>query len=102
MKWYLFAALAACAATGAAFAEAIPLGSNAAPDLSLPVASGCGLGVHRGPFDGCEPVYGGAHQGYDRGYRNNFYIGYDRGGVCGGRGTHLACNFYGICWVACN
>src|SRR5262245_31638532 len=22
--------------------------------------------------------------------------------VCNGRGTHLACNFHGICWTACN
>ena len=22
--------------------------------------------------------------------------------ICGGRGTHLACNFYGMCWLACN
>lgn len=102
MKRYLFALLVTFAVTGAVCAEAMPLGPIAAPALRIPVASGCGLGVHRGPFDGCEPVYGGYYPGYDRGYRNNYYVGYNRGGVCGGRGTHLACNFYGICWVACN
>lgn len=65
----------------------------------IPVASGCGIGVHRGPFDGCYPIY---YAGYDRGYRNPYYAGPVNRGVCGGRGTHLACNIYGICWVACN
>ena len=64
MKRYLLAVLAACVATGAAIAEAMPLASIAAPALSIPVASGCGLCVHRGPFDGCELVYGGAYPGY--------------------------------------
>ena len=36
------------------------------------------------------------------GYRNNYYTGFVSRGVCNGRGTHLACNVYGICWVACN
>jgi hypothetical protein len=67
----------------------------------IPAASGCGLGVHRGPFDGCYPIYS-YYAGYDRGYRNSYYTGFVSRGVCGGRGTHLACNFYGICWVACN
>jgi len=67
--------------------------------LTIPVTRGCGLGVHRGPFDGCYPIY---YSGYDRGYRNAYYAGPVSGGVCGGRGTHLACNFYGICWIACN
>ena len=69
--------------------------------LLIPVASGCGLGVHRGPLDGCYPVYG-YYAGYGGGYRNNYYTGFNSGGVCSGRGTHLACNPYGICWVACN
>ena len=69
--------------------------------LLIPVASGCGLGVQRGPLDGCYPVYG-YYAGYGGGYRNNYYTGFNNGGVCRGRGTHLACNPYGICWVACN
>jgi hypothetical protein len=63
------------------------------------VASGCGLGVRRGPFDRCDPIY---YVGYGSNYRNAYYIGPVSGGVCGGRGTHIACNAYGICWVACN
>ena len=47
------------------------------------------------------PVYG-YYAGYGGGYRNNYYTGFNSGGVCSGRGTHLACNRYGICWVACN
>jgi hypothetical protein len=79
-------------------AQAMPLHQLRANSI-IPVASGCGLGVHRGPFDGCYPIY---YAGYDSGYRNNYYTGFVSRGVCGGRGTHLACNFYGICWVACN
>ncbi|HEY6024889.1 MAG TPA: hypothetical protein VIV34_12030 [Pseudolabrys sp.] len=83
-------------------AQAMPHAPIIAPTLGVPVAGGCGLGVHRGQFDGCEHVYGGYYPGYYRGYRNNYYAGFGRGGLCGGRGTHLACNFYGICGVACN
>lgn len=101
MKRYLFLLLVSLAIAYAADTEAMPLAPVVAPELIFSVASGCGLGVHRGPFDGCEPVYG-YHPGYYRGYRNNYYAGFGRGGQCGGRGTHLACSFYGICWVACN
>jgi hypothetical protein len=85
-------------------AQAMPVAPNGlapAAALSIPVASGCGLGVRRGPYDGCYPVYG-HYAGYFRGYRNAYYTGPVSRGVCGGRGTHLACNFFGICWVACN
>jgi len=74
-----------------AAAQAMPLHQMRA-DWVVPAASGCGLGVHRGPYDGCYPIYG-YFAGYD--YRNSR-------GVCGGRGTHLACNSYGVCWIACN
>jgi hypothetical protein len=63
--------------------------------------SRCFATVHRGPLDGCYPVYG-YYAGYGGGYRNNYYTGFNSGGVCSGRGTYLACNPYGICWVACN
>jgi hypothetical protein len=82
-----------------------PLAARAMPfyppqvSLIVPAASGCGLGVRRGPLDGCDPLY---YAGYGSGYRNNYYTGFVSRGVCNGRGTHLACNFYGICWVACN
>ena len=71
-------------------------------DLIVLVASGCGLGVHRGPLDGCTPINDGYFARYYRGYRNAYYVGPVTGGVCGGRGTHIACNYYEICWVACN
>jgi hypothetical protein len=58
-----------------------------------------GLGMRRGPFDRCDPFY---YAGYGSSYRNAYYIGPVSGGVCGGRGAHIACNAYGICWVACN
>ena len=89
--------LVAFAVAGIAAAEAMPM-HRAQVDFILPVASGCGLGVHRGPYDGCYPIYGG----YFRSYRNAYYVGPVSGGVCGGRGTHLACTYYGMCWVACN
>jgi hypothetical protein len=79
-------------------AHAIPLYPQQA-SLLVPVASGCGLGVHRGPLDGCYPLY---FAGYYGSNRNNYYTGFNSRGVCSGRGTHLACNPYGICWVACN
>ena len=85
---------------GISTARAMPLEPLHA-GLLIPVASGCGLGVHRGPLDGCYPVYG-YYAGYGGGYRNNYYTGFNSGGVCSGRGTHLACNRYGICWVACS
>jgi hypothetical protein len=102
MKRYLFILLVSVAATCAADIEAMPLAPIVAPELTISVASGCGLGVHRGPFDGCEPVYGAYYPGFYHGYRNNYYAGFGRGGQCGGRGTHLACSLYGICWLACN
>ncbi|HYC16914.1 MAG TPA: hypothetical protein VEC94_06900 [Pseudolabrys sp.] len=76
-------------------ARAMPLRLPPQANLIIPVASGCGLGVHRGPYDGCYPIYG-------VGYPSSYYTGFVSRGVCGGRGTHLACNVYGTCWVACN
>jgi len=78
--------------------RAIPLQARQA-SLVVPVASGCGLGVHRGPLDGCYPLYFSGYFGSDR---NNYYTGFNGRGVCYGRGAHLACNQYGICWIACN
>lgn len=87
---------------GGADADAMPLAPISEPvAVSIPVASGCGLGVRRGPHDGCHPVHG-YYAGHFRGYRNPYYEGPVTRGVCGGRGTHLACNYFGICWVACN
>jgi len=71
-----------------------------APSIVL-AAGGCGIGVNRGALDGCYPLYG-YPPAYFRGYRNDYYVGPINRGMCGGRGTHLQCNFSGICWVACN
>jgi hypothetical protein len=84
----------------------------------IPVASGCGIGVHRGPYDGCEPIYGGYYRSnyrsydrsYYRGYYDGYYYGYDHGpgrsllvdqGACSGRGMYRVCNVYGECRAAC-
>ena len=87
--------------------------------LTIPVSSGCGLGVRRGPYDGCTPVYdrynssyyngyyNGYYEGYYAGYNDAYYGDYGRSGVvesgpCWGRGTHRVCNGLGLCWRACN
>jgi hypothetical protein len=53
------------------------------------IASGCGLGVHRAPTDVIRN-------------RNNYSTGFNSRGECSGRGTHLACNPFGICRAARN
>lgn len=83
---------------GFSSARAMQVQQLAASEV-VTVSSGCGLGVRRGPFDRCDPFY---YVGHGSSYRNAYYIGPVSGGVCGGRGTHIACNAYGICWVACN
>lgn len=93
-----------------AAAQAMPF-HTAHPGLTIPVASGCGLGVHRGPFDGCNPVYGGHYRSYYRSYYRGYKDGYyhDSGrsllvdqGACSGRGIYRVCNDYGACWAVCN
>jgi hypothetical protein len=86
--------------------------------LTIPVASGCGMGVHRG----CTPIYGvysgyygghyrGYRRGYHRDYRKSYYDGHyvryhDNGGVIAvdkgfcGFGSYLACT-HGLCWRFC-
>ena len=103
MKRYFFLPFVACLTMGAGDAQAMPVAIPiATPALSILVASGCGLGVHRGPFDGCETVYDGNFTGARRSPYNQYYVGFGRGGFCSGRGTHLACNRFGSCWIACN
>jgi hypothetical protein len=78
-------------------------------------AGGCGIGVHRGAYNGCSPVYGGYYNGYYDGYYEGSYESWhdayygDYGpsrvvetGLCWGRGTHRVCNSLGLCWRACN
>ena len=100
MSRYCLLALILIGLSGSA-ADAMPVERLGAAVALTPVSSGCGLGVRRGPYDGCYPVYGYI-AGYYRGHRNPYYAGPVTRGVCGGRGTHLACNYFGICWVACN
>ena len=74
-------------------------------------AGGCGIGVHRGPYNGCSPVYddyyNGYYQRYYEGYHDAYYGDYGPSrivetGLCWGRGTHRVCNSLGLCWRACN
>jgi hypothetical protein len=89
--------------------QAMPLAplEQAQAGLTIPVAGGCGLGFHRGPYGGCR--------------RNGYYGGMYYGapavvaapgivvappvvvapGPCGGRGSHRVCNPY-RCWRVCN
>jgi len=82
-------------------ARAMPLVSVYPPQagLAIPIAGGCGIGWHRGPYGGCR--------------RNGWYGGvYYGGGVapvpvpgpgpCYGRGWHRVCNGFGQCWRVCN
>ena len=93
-----------CVATS----QAMPLAplEQAQAGLTIPVAGGCGVGFHRGPYGGCR--------------RNGYYGGVYYGGAvvapgvvvaappvvvapgpCGGRGAHRVCNPY-RCWRVCN
>jgi hypothetical protein len=102
MKRYYFLPLIICVTMWIAGTQAMPVAPVAIPAVSISVASGCGLGVHRGPFDGCEIVYDGNYAGIGRSPYNHYYVGSGRGGFCSGRGTHLACNGFGQCRVVCN
>ncbi len=103
MKRYWYLPLVACATMYAVHAQAAPAtGPIAGPALSIRVASGCGLGVHRGPFDGCETVYDGNYSGSGRNPYNHYYVGFARGAFCGGRSAYLACNSFGLCRLVCN
>ena len=50
---------AAAGIVGMVSVHAMPLSTHitADEDLLTSVSSGCGLGVNRGPFDGCIPFY---------------------------------------------
>ncbi len=102
MKRYYFLPLIACVTMAAAQTQAMPVVPIAVPSISISVASGCGLGVRRGPFDGCQTVFDGNYAGAGRDPYNHYYVGFARGPFCGGRGTHLACNGFGLCRVVCN
>jgi hypothetical protein len=101
VKWYFLPVLALFAVVSVEEASAMPWALIGVKTLNISVASGCGLGVRRGPFDSCAPVYAAA-PGFYRSYRNNYYVGPGRGNFCGWRAARVACSFDGICWVACN
>jgi hypothetical protein len=63
--------------------------------LTVPVGDGCGLGVRRGPFFDCAPVYvyGGYYHGYRRPYVRSSYRGYRRGYSRGYRDAYYG--YYG-------
>lgn len=99
----------------AAVAQTMPFRA-ASVELAIPISSGCGIGVHRGPFGECSVViYGGyyrAHQhayyrGYFDGYRHGYYDG-SRGarivnqGACSGHRMYRVCDAYGRCWATCS
>jgi hypothetical protein len=67
---------------GISNADAMPVAAHGPTqaNLTIQVASGCGLGVRRGPFNGCEPLYAyGGYYGYRRAYLRGNYRGYRRG-----------------------
>jgi hypothetical protein len=73
----------------------------------IPVGSGCGIGVYRGPYDRCDPIYGGYYSSYYRGYYDGYYHSPGRSrlvdqGACSGRRLYRVCNVYGECWAVCD
>jgi hypothetical protein len=100
---------------GVAAAPAMPLHPASAPsELIIPVGSGCGLGVRRGPYGECNVIYGGHYSARDRAYHRGYYDGYRQGyydgtgrslmvdqGACSGYRMVRVCNIYGSCWAAC-
>jgi len=100
---------------GIVVAQAMPFHSApAGSTIQIQVADGCGIGVHRGPYGECNPIYRGYDydysRGYYRGYHHGYYDGYSDGsgrsrlvnqGACSGRDMVRVCNVYGVCWAAC-
>jgi hypothetical protein len=99
---------------GVATAHAMPFHPENAGFI-ISVSSGCGIGVHRGPYNGCEPIYDGYYRtnyrSYYRGYYRPYYDSYYHGpgpslmvdqGACSGRHMYRVCNVYGECWAACD
>ena len=113
----LLAAVGFVVGSAASAMPAAPIRSGQFAD-TIQVGYGCGLGVRRGPFGTCRPVYlyevydpyyGGYVRGYYDGYRDGAYpylryygagdvMVVDRG-VCG-FGSYLLCNA-GTCWRFC-
>ena len=111
-KLFVSVLIAAVVGLSAVAAQAMPFGSNQTQDsLVIPVAGGCGIGFHRGPYGGCRAngYYGGpvvvAPPVYYGG--PGYYVAAPGAPVgpgpypCGGRGQHRVCGPNG-CWMACN
>jgi hypothetical protein len=95
-------------------AQAMPLHAGHAGSFILSVADGCGIGVNRGPYDGCNTIYGGyshsdfqSYRSYEHAYENDYYYAGPRRslmvdqGQCSGRRIYRVCNVYGLCWAHC-
>ena len=89
---------------GIASVHAIPVApvDQAQSGITIPVAWGCGIGWHPGPYGGCRRngYYGGAYYGGGPVVvvPGAVVVG---PGPCGGRGTHRVCN-PARCWRVCN
>ncbi len=93
-------------------AHAVP-GYRVQAGLVVPVSGGCGIGVHRGPFNGCNVAFWGYRHAYYRGYANGNRDGYFDGsygdgrgwlvdqGACSGLKPYLICAPDGSCWADC-
>ena len=102
MKRYCFLPVMTCLTICTAQTQAMPVAPIALQSVSILVASGCGLGVRRGPFDGCETVYDGNYAGVGRSPYNHYYAGFSRDGICSRRNMHIVCNSFGLCHMVCN
>jgi len=60
--------------------QAMPHVAHIASSAITPVSSGCGLGVLRGPYDGCVPFYS-LYPAYPYYYPTHYQIYYYRGPV---------------------
>lgn len=131
MKTFLRTLTFAMAMAGTTSVQALPLHTPPpAPQAGsvVLVGGGCGLGVRRGPYDGCDVVYRGAYRphyrsdarrqyrgpsrSYALGYYRGFHDGYNEAagsgrllvdqGACGERGMVSVCGGDGVCWAACH
>jgi hypothetical protein len=75
-------------------AKSAPLApvKHAAPELTIPVAEGCGINRYRDSRGVCRRKYEFTrHRGKPQLYS-----------ACGGVDSHRVCNLYGQCWMVCD
>jgi hypothetical protein len=97
--------IAAAVGLSAVATQAMPSGSYQTQDsLVVPVAGGCGVGFHRGPYGGCRAngYYGGRYWGSPAVVVAPGAVVVAPVGPCGGRGAHQVCGPYGNCRMVCN